>query len=92
MRELGVLQCGDVILGPPPGHAEKRAVESRDASPERKAQIAQEVAAELRNARIREALDEVMDKLAATGHEYTDAELMRFISPERWAQIEALDA
>jgi hypothetical protein len=92
MRDLGVVQAFGVVLGPEPPKVVKLAAEMREATPERAAQLAQEVAAELREARIREALDEVRDKLAATGREYTYDELKRFIPPERWAAIEAMDA
>lgn len=92
MRDLGVVQAFGVVLGPEPSKVTKLEAEAREATPERKAQINQEVAQELREQRIAELYDEYRNLLAATGKEYSEEELKRFIPPERWAAIEAMDA
>jgi hypothetical protein len=92
MRDLGVVSAFGVVLGPPPPRAQEIAVALRDAPPEKAAELTQELAAELRTQRISDALDEVREKLAATGREYTDEELWRFVSDARKAQIEAMNA
>ncbi len=87
MRELGVVSAFGIALGPAPTRAQELA-----AADEAKPALEQELAEELRKARMAELLAEYRDKLAATGRDYTDEELVRIIPEARLHEIAARDA
>jgi hypothetical protein len=66
MRDLGVVQAFGIILGPAPRPAPSPEEEKRDR----------------RQERIDEARAEVRIQLAATGHDYTDAQIDALLEPE----------
>lgn len=92
MRELGVVSAFGIALGPAPTRAQELAAAVRDAADEAKPALEQELAEELRKARMAELLAEYRDKLAATGRDYTDEELVRIIPEARLHEIAARDA
>ena len=75
MRDLGVVSCDGIVLGPAPTRLEQlRHAPEQDPGERQRLE---------RLARREAVLQEYRDKLAATGREYTDAQLMAFIPPER---------
>ena len=66
MRELGVVECVGVRLGPEPPKA---------------VHIAPETPAERRQSRLEQAREEMRDRLAATGS-YTDEQIDKYLPPE----------
>lgn len=93
MRDLGVVSAFGVTLGPPPSKVHELTAAARDAPPERKAVLEQEIAEELRHQRIEALCEEYRDKLAATGREYSNEEILaQFVPAERLREIGELDA
>lgn len=81
MRDLGVVQAFGIVLGPEPTKLAKLEAEKRAAPPEKTAALDEEIARELREARIEAARQEVRDKLAATAREYTVEQIDSMIDP-----------
>jgi hypothetical protein len=78
MRELGVVSCCGIVLGPAPARLDQlRDGLVLEESPGERERLERE-------ARRQAVFQEYRDKLAATGREYTDAQLMQFIPPERF--------
>ena len=76
MRELGVLQCGGVTLGPEPRPSEALVRKMATAPPAEAAILKEELETELRRQRLDAARQDVKDKL---GRDVSDEEADRFI-------------
>lgn len=85
MRELGVLQAFGVILGPPPPKAV--ALEIKAAAEPDNAEVRQELAEELRRAKLYDLREGIRLDLAATRPDMSDEECDELIGPERIAAL-----
>jgi hypothetical protein len=82
MRELGVLSCDGIVLGPEPTLAARVAY----APPDIKPALTQELAEEMRRTRLASLRAGVRDMLP-NGYDYSDEQIDRYIDPR---QLEAL--